>query len=124
MSDLKEKLRESYKEYNKEVIEYMDNLVTVLLDKYGEIDPAWTVSLELIAFNYDIIKKCQKDIKKNGLEKTDARGRMSKNPCLMVCNQAQQNLIKFLNAFGLNISSASKIKDMVSEDDGYEDLLD
>lgn len=123
MSNLKKKLRESYKEYNKDVIDYMDNLVDVLLDKYGEIDPAWTVSLELIAFNYDIIRKCQEDIKKNGLEKTDARGRMSKNPCLMVCNQAQDHLIKFLNAFGLNISSASKIKDIVTEDDGFEDLL-
>lgn len=124
MSEIKEKLRESYIGYNKSVVAYMDNLVELLIQKYGEIDPAWTVSLELIAFNYDIIRRCQADIKKNGLEKEDSRGRMSKNPALMVCNQAQDHLLKFLNAFGLNLISASKIKDLESEDDGFDELLD
>ncbi len=121
--DLKETLRESYKGYNKSVVDYMDKLVDLLIDKYGEIDPAWTVSLELIAFNYDIIRRCQKSIKEDGLEKTDARGRLSKNPALMVCNQAQDHLLKFLNAFGLNIASASKIKDPDNQDDALDELL-
>lgn len=123
MSDLKSTLKESYKEYNKDVVDYMDRLVDLLIEKYGEINPAWTVSLEMIAFNYDIIRKCQKDINQYGLEKEDSRGRNHKNPSLMVLNQAQNYLIKFLNAFGLNLAAASKLKNIDTDEDVFDDLL-
>lgn len=112
-----------YKKYDKQVIEYMTNLISKLESQYGQINEEWRVSLDLIAFNYDIIRKCQLDIEKNGLEKHDDRGRLSKNPALMVCNQAQGNLFKLLNSFGLNLLSKSKIKDDSNDDDGLENLL-
>lgn len=101
-----------YKDYDKQVITYMTNLIKRLESQYGQINEEWRVSLDLIAFNYDIIRKCQVDILKNGLEKTDSRGRMSKNPSLMICNQAQDHLFKLLNSFGLNLMSKSKMKDV------------
>lgn len=112
-----------YKKYDKQVIEYMSNLISKLESQYGEINDEWRVSLDLIAFNYDIIRKCQIDIEKNGFEKTDDRGRLAKNPSLTVCNQAQGNLFKLLNSFGLNLLSKSKIKNVEDTDDGLEDLL-
>lgn len=112
-----------YKKYDKQVIEYMTNLLNKLEHQYGEVNEEWRVSLDLIAFNYDIIRKCQIDIEKNGLEKTDDRGRLSKNPSLMVCNQAQGNLFKLLNSFGLNLLSKSKIKDESDNNDGLDELL-
>lgn len=112
-----------YKKYDKEVIEYMTNLIKRLESQYGKINEEWRISLDLIAFNYDIIRRCQIDIEKNGLEKTDARGRLSKNPNILTCNQAQTNLFKLLNSFGLNLMSQSKLKDIDTEGDGFEDLI-
>ncbi len=111
-----------YKQYDKQVIDYMVNLIKRLESQYGQVNEEWRVSLDLIAFNYDIIRKCQLDILKNGLEKTDARGRMSKNPALMICNQAQDHLFKLLNAFGLNLISKAKIKEDTDQND-LEELL-
>ncbi len=112
-----------YKKYDKQVIEYMSNLIKRLESQYGQINEEWRVSLDLIAFNYDIIRKCQEDIQTNGLEKVDDRGRLSKNPALSTVNQAQGNLFKLLNSFGLNLLSKSKIKNDEMEDDGLNDLL-
>lgn len=112
-----------YKKYDKEVIEYMSNLVKRLESQYGQINDEWRVSLDLIAFNYDIIRKCQIDIEKNGLEKLDDRGRLSKNPNIYTFNQAQGNLFKLLNSFGLNLMSKSKIKGVEQETDGFDDLI-
>ena len=112
-----------YKDYDKQVITYMANLIKRLESQYGQINDEYRVSLDLIAFNYDIIRKCQIDIAKNGLEKTDSRGRMSKNPSLMICNQAQDHLFKLLNSFGLNLLSKSKIKDIETGQDDLDDLI-
>lgn len=112
-----------YKKYDKEVIEYMTNLIKRLESQYGKINEEWRISLDLIAFNYDIIRRCQIDIEKNGLEKTDDRGRLSKNPNILTCNQAQTNLFKLLNSFGLNLMSQSKLKDIDTEGDGFDDLI-
>lgn len=112
-----------YKKYDKEVIEYMTNLIKRLESQYGKINEEWRISLDLIAFNYDIIRRCQIDIEKNGLEKTDDRGRLCKNPNILTCNQAQTNLFKLLNSFGLNLMSQSKLKDIDTEGDGFEDLI-
>jgi phage terminase small subunit len=112
-----------YKKYDKEVIDYMVNLIKRLETQYGQINEEWRISLDLIAFNYDIIRRCQIDIEKNGLEKLDDRGRLSKNPNILTCNQAQANLFKLLNSFGLNLMSKSKLKGVEDESDGFDDLI-
>lgn len=113
-----------YKKYDKEVVEYMTNLVKRLESQYGTINEEWRVSLDLIAFNYDMIRKCQIDIEKYGLEKEDSKGRLSKNPNIYTLNQAQGNLFKLLNSFGLNLMSKSKLKGTDLETDGFDDLID
>lgn len=113
-----------YKKYDKQVVEYMTNLIHRLESQYGQVNEEWRVSLDLIAFNYDIIRKCQEDLQLNGLEKEDSRGRLCKNPSLATVNQAQGNLFKLLNSFGLNLLSKSKIKNDELEDDGLNDLLE
>lgn len=112
-----------YKKYDKEVINYMENLISALEKQYGCINDEWCISLDLIAFNYNMIVQCRKDIEKNGFEKTDDRGRLAKNPCISICNQAQGHLMKLLSAFGLNIMSKSKLKDIDSSGDTLEDLI-
>jgi len=114
-----------YADYNDRVVNYMKSLIKRLEDQYGEIDDEWLASLDLIAFNYQIIQDCKADMLKNGIEKEDKRGRLSRNPAVAVCNQAQGNLLKLLNSFGLNLMSKSKIKQIggFDEDDGMDDLI-
>ena len=118
-------IKKHFGQYDKAVQAYMKNLVISLEKQYGELDETWLVSLELIAFNYDLILKCQADIAKNGLEKYDNSHRLVKNPCISTLNNAQAYLIKLLSAFGLTVMSKSKLKNMpdTSSDDLLEDLL-
>lgn len=111
------------KQYDKNVVKYMSYIIKALENQYGKVNDEFIISLDLIAFNYDIIRKCQLDIQKNGLEKTDERGRLCKNPNILTCNQAQTNLFKLLNSFGLNLMSKSKLKDLDTEGDGFDDLI-
>jgi P27 family predicted phage terminase small subunit len=103
----------------------MLNLYRRLIDQYGRIDEEWLPSLELIAFNYQMIQRCKADMLKNGIEKEDSRGRLARNPSVAVCNQSQNNLFKLLNSFGLNLMSRSKIKQLggMEEKDGMDELL-
>lgn len=110
------------KKYDNEVITYMDNLFKMLTKQYGSVLDEWRVSLDLIAFNYNLIRKCEKDIETNGFTKQDERGRMQKNPAFAICNSAQGHLIKLLSSFGLNLLSKAKLKEP-DNDDGLDDLL-
>lgn len=114
-----------YAEYDNRVVAYMKSLIKRLEQQYGEIDDEWLPSLDLIAFNYQIIQKCKKDMLQNGIEKEDARGRLSRNPAVAVCNQAQNNLFKLLNSFGLNIMAKTKIKQSggLEDSDGLDELI-
>ena len=121
----KEKLMMQYADYNDRVVNYMKSLIKRLEDQYGEIDDEWLASLDLIAFNYQIIQDCKKDMLEHGIEKEDKRGRLSRNPAVAVCNQAQGNLLKLLNSFGLNLMSKSKIKQIggFDDQDGMDELI-
>ena len=64
----KEKLMMQYADYNDRVVNYMKSLIKRLEDQYGEIDDEWLASLDLIAFNYQIIQDCKADMLKNGID--------------------------------------------------------
>jgi P27 family predicted phage terminase small subunit len=118
-------IRKIYTEkgYNEEVVDYMEKLCKKLDKQYGEIKEEWRVSLDMIAFNYNLIVECQKDILLNGIDKEDSRGRLARNPAISTMNISQNALIKLLNSFGLNLMSKSKLGKVDDEDDGMEDLL-
>ena len=111
-----------YKDYDKKVIEYMDNLIKRLTNQYGLVNEEWRVSLDLIAFNYDLICKCQEDLAKNGMNVNNSRGVLMRNPSLSTINSAQCNLMRLLNSFGLNIASKSRIGKVDADND--EALID
>jgi phage terminase small subunit len=107
-----------YKKYSKEVRNYMKNLLNSLTAQYGAVPDEWRVSLDLIAFNYNTILLCQKDIEQNGLRNGEKR-----NPALTTLNNAQLYLMKLLHDFGLTVYAKSKLKDMDTSDAVLDDLL-
>lgn len=118
----KKEIQKLYSSYDKEVRAYMNDLLDSLIIQYGKIESTWKSSFRLIALNYDIIKKCEKDIQKYGIQKLDDRGRLSKNPSISVLNATQGHLYKLLSSFALNPMAKSKLKDTDTDND-LENLL-
>lgn len=116
-------IKKIYEQYDDEVVDYMEHLISSLKKQYGKIEDEWYCSLKLIAYNYNIIVKCQKDIDANGFTKLDGANRMAKNPCISILNNAQAYLMKLLGSFGLTVLAKSKIKNIDASDTTIESLL-
>ncbi len=116
-----------YKKYDKQVQEYMDNVIKCLEADYGKIPESWRVSLDLIADNYSIYLKAKADVDKNGLQTYDNYGRPFRNQCLSVMNQAQTQLKDLLKSFALTPMSRTKMNhfnsDTYDTDNYLESLL-
>ena len=119
-------VEEIYKDYSPKVQEYMSNLITCLESDYGSIPDSFRVSLDLIAMNYDIILKCQEDIKVNGLLRTDNLKRTFKNQHITILNQAQGYLQALLKTFALTPMTRSKMKalERKDEEETTQDYID
>ena len=115
-----------YSDYDPVVQDYMEKLIARLEEQYGKIDDEWLASLDMVAFNYQMIQQCKRDLLINGIEKADSRGRLARNPSVAVNNQCQANLMKLLNSFGLNLMSKSKIKQIggFDTDDDLQAILE
>lgn len=115
-----------YKNYNKQVQEYMNNVIKCLEEDYGTIPNSWRISLDLIADNYSLYLKAKEDIDKHGLLRVDGLGRTTKNQCYTIMNSAQTQLKDLLKTFSLTPMSRAKMKCLnngISEGSA-EDYLD
>lgn len=119
-------VEEIYSQYSPKAQEYMKNLITCLEDDYGKIPESFRVSLDLIAMNYDLILKCQDDIRDNGLLRTDNLGRTFKNQHITILNQAQGYLQALLKTFALTPMTRSKMKalERKDEEETTQDYID
>ena len=114
-----------YKDYDKRVQEYMNNVIKCLEQDYGRIPESWRVSLDLIADNYSIYLEAMDNIKKNGLLRKDNQGRTFKNQCVMIMNSAQMQLKDLLKSFAMTPISRAKMKKLEStEIYGEDDYID
>lgn len=116
----------TYKQYDKRVQQYMDNVIECLEQDYGKIPTSWRVSLDLIADNYAIYLKALDAINAadNNMIKEDNYGRTFKHPAFGIMNQAQSQLKDLLKSFALTPMSKSKMKKLESDEDTAEDYLE
>ena len=110
-------IKDIYKNYDKRVQEYMQNVIKCLEQDYGKIPESWRVSLDLIADNYSIYLEAMDNIKQNGLLRKDNLGRTSRNQCVMIMNNAQSQLTNLLKSFCLTPMSRAKMKSLKFNDD-------
>ena len=101
-----------YKDYPKQVREYMQNVVDCLIQDYKVIPKSWCVSLDLIADNYDVYLKAKKAINEDGLLRKDSHGRTFKNQNINIMNTAQDHIIRLMSSFALTPMSRSKMKNL------------
>lgn len=117
------KANEIYKDYDKRVQDYMQNVIDCLIQDYKVLPTSWRISLDLIAMNCDLIFKAKDDINKNGLLRTDDLKRTFKNQNFQILMNAQTAIVKLLSTFGLTPVSKSKLKNFNSDNINIEDLI-
>ena len=112
-----------YSKYDKQVQDYMQNVIDCLKQDYKNIPSSWRISLDLIADNYAIYLKAKNDVMENGLLRKDTHNRTFKNQSFSLMMATQNVIMRLLSSFGLSPMSKSKMKNMDTEDFGIEDLL-
>ena len=122
MSNMME-AKKIYSKYDKQVQDYMQNVIDCLKQDYKNIPSSWRISLDLIADNYAIYRKAKNDVMENGLLRKDTQNRTFKNQSFSLMMATQNVIMRLLSSFGLSPMSKSKMKNMDTEDFGIEDLL-
>lgn len=110
-----------YTEYSEEIQNYMYVIHKFLNKKFGNINDEWIPSLSMLADNLHIFNLCKEQIRKDGLLITDRFNVLTKHPLIKVQNDAQIQIVKLLNEFGLSPKSVGKLK---AEEDENNDFLD
>ena len=82
------------KQHEKEVQTYIKTVIKKLSKDNGEILPEWFNSLNLLADNYNVVIKCQKQINDEGITIIDRFGSRVANPAIKIKNDAQIQLQK------------------------------
>lgn len=104
---------------NKITKETIKKIQDYLVKQYGDIQPQWEMTLNLLADNLDLYYDCRKSIKDNGIFDDTS---YKKNPLLTTCKDLQATIMKQIQHFGLSPYAISKIKQ--TEDDDSEDFIE
>lgn len=92
------------------VKEYMESIMLGLIDTYGEIDPSYYSSLQLLRDNYEIYNTCYQDIKKNGPVEVDSQGRRVKNKNFTCLWESTRNIMALSKAFCFTPAMKTRMK--------------
>lgn len=106
-----------YSMYDNEVQTTMRYIHTYLIKKYKRIQNEWLPSLSMLADNFSIFYQCRDAIRADGLMIIDRFGAAIKHPLIKVQVDAQIQIIKLLNEFGLTAKAAAKLNDDTNEED-------
>ena len=116
--------KKMYERYGDEVIRYMWSVHKFLLNKFGYISDEWFLSLQMLADNLNMFFKCRDQIAEDGIFIENKFGNLDKHPLIKVQNDAQIQIVKLINEFGLSAKSVARLKvEDTEEDDLLNDLL-
>lgn len=106
-----------YKNYSEQTQKFMSEVEGFLKKKYNEIQPHWEGQLQLLATNYDLFIKAKEQVDIDGLLVQNRMGGWDKHPLLTTIKDANIQVIKLINEFGLSPSANGKIKEKTNDDD-------
>lgn len=95
-----------------------NNVLQHLKEKYGNINPEWSLTLDLLKENIDLYNQCMENIKQYGIYDPE---RKTKHPLLSTAKDLQATILKMVQQFGLTPWAASKILDHNTEEE--EDFI-
>ena len=112
--------KKNYEMYGEEVIAHMWAVHRFLLNKFGYISEEWHLSLQMLADNLNIFFQCRDRIKRDGIFVQTKIGQYDKHPLIKVQNDAQIQIVKLLQQYGLTPHAVGKLKNTEDDDN---DLL-
>lgn len=119
----KQDLVKRYKDSRAEIQEYMGVIADALVETYSTIPDTYMVSLDMLAFNLDILYKSVDEMKEKGsLTDVDKYRGEKKSSSLQAFFNAQAYVHKILNSFILTPMSKSKIREKTDDIDIKEYL--
>lgn len=112
--------KKNYEMYGEEVIAHMWAVHRFLLNKFGYISEEWHLSLQMLADNLNMFFQCRDRIKQDGIFIENKFGNLDKHPLIKVQNDAQIQIVKLLQQYGLTPHAVGKLKNTEDDDN---DLL-
>ena len=108
-----ENFKARYKDYRAEVREQMN----IIIDNY-DIEEGFTLTLDLLAFNLDLLYQSMDSLRTNGFTTKDWKDRPHKNYAIQQLNQSQSTILKILSNFPSSTMLKERIKKLSSLEDG------
>lgn len=96
--------------------QFIKGIINVF-DKEQKLNSLDSLSLYILAGNFDNYLECEEQIKKNGLVTISDRGNESLSPYAIQQQKLQSSIITILKEMGLTLGSRSKIKAIDSNDE-------
>lgn len=113
----------NYKDYSVSTQKYLTSVEKYLKAKYGAVNEEWEQPLMMLATNVEMFNQCKESIKNDGLMLVAKNGAYTKNPLIKVQLDAQIQITKLLQEFGLTPRAQAKINIVSDDDDELKDLL-
>lgn len=105
-----------------ESINYVTKVVEYLKknNQYDEVDD---LAMNLIAYNYSIFLTAIEEIERNGMTSKGSRGNEIQNPAIKVANDAQIQLMKLMEKYGMTSKDRKKLFQSDNEIDDESPLM-
>lgn len=118
-------VKDTFSEFSERTQLFINNCKIYLEKNVGKINETWEEALYMLASNVETFHQCEREIRENGLLMADRFGGVIKNPCLKVQTDAEIQIIKILNEFGLTLKASTKISALESNEEGtfLDDVL-
>jgi len=107
---LETKLKRKYQDKQLEVKEYMEALIDQLVSEYGDLNPSWELSFDMICDWYEIYVAARNSIKEKGVSWIDVNDNIRKNPDMSTISVATNTIQGILRSFAQNPYQKSKMK--------------
>lgn len=91
-----------------EAKEYMKDVLN-MLDSNGVMEDVDNAALTMLARNYSMFIKANKQLEKEGLTVTSDRGNIAAHPAIKIAKDAQTQAMKVMAEFGLTAKARTKL---------------
>ena len=92
----------------KEAKDYIKDVLD-MLDSNGVIENVDNAALTMLARNYSMFIKANKQLEKEGLTVTSDRGNIAAHPAIKIAKDAQTQAMKVMAEFGLTAKARTKL---------------
>lgn len=92
---------------------YIEDVITMLEDS-GVMEDVDNAALTMLARNYSMFIKANKQLEKEGLTVTSDRGNIAAHPAIKIAKDAQVQAMKVMAEFGLTAKARTKLPKLES----------